>query len=383
MRKIFQELMDFFKKGDMVLLTLCLITTAFGCVIIASATAHMDATRFVLVQLVASLLGVGVFILFTSIDLDFLLEQRNLLFLFNIGMILLLIPFGEEHGGNRSWINLPLLPINVQPAEICKMSFILVLASVMASHQSRLSRPVPVFHMVFHLMIMAGLNVVISGDAGVSLIFVFIFIGMVFAGGVHMFWFGLAAAGGAVGLPIIWNHVMHEYQRKRFEVLYNPDLDPLAINERYHTNQALQSLTAGGFTGQGLFHGTRTSVGALTAQHTDYLFAAIGEELGFLGCLAVILLEFAIISRCIYVGIQSPDFVRRVVCFGCASAMIFQVFSNIGMCLGLTPVIGLTLPFISYGGSSMLSLFAMMGLVSSVHARPSPGKQGLYIHPPR
>ena len=253
----------------------------------------------------------------------------------------------------------------------------------MASHQSRLSSIPSVMHMVLHLMILVGLNLVISGDAGVSLIFVFIFIGMVFAGGVHMGWFGLAAVLGVIGGPIIWFKVMDEYQRKRFEVLYNPSLDPLAINERYHTNQALQSLTAGGLTGQGLYQGDRTSIHALAAQHTDYIFAAIGEELGFLGCLSVILLEFAIIARCIYVGIHSPDMVRRVVCFGCASALIFQVTSNIGMCLGLTPVIGLTLPFISYGGSSLLSLFAMMGLVSGVHARPSPGRQGTYIHPPR
>ena len=126
-----------------------------------------------------------------------------------------------------------------------------------------------------------------------------------------------------------------------------------------------------------------TQAGALKAQHTDYIFSAIGEELGFLGCMAVIILEFAIIARIIYVGIRTPDFARRVVCFGAASALIFQVTINIGMNLGVMPVIGLTLPFISYGGSSMLSLYAMLGLVSGVCARPSPGKQGMYVQPPR
>ena len=128
MRKIFQELLDVFKKGDMVLLGLCLFTTAFGCVVISSATAYYGAARYVLVQLVAAALGVGLFFVISSIDLDFLLEQRTLLFLFNVGMILMLIPFGVDRGGNRSWIDIPLLPINIQPAEICKLTYILVMA---------------------------------------------------------------------------------------------------------------------------------------------------------------------------------------------------------------------------------------------------------------
>lgn len=383
MRKFFRDFLDAFRKGDLVLMTLCMLTTAFGCVIIASATNYMDATRYILIQLVAAALGIILYILISSADLDSILEHRAALVLFGVGLILLLIPFGTERGGNRSWIDLPLLPILVQPAEICKITYILVMASVMSSHQRNLSSFPSVMHMVFHLMLLAGLNVVISGDAGVSLIFVFIFIGMTFAGGVKLFWFLLAGGGIAALFPILWNVVMDEYQRLRIMVLFDPSLDPLAINERYHTNQNLLSLTAGGFTGQGLFQGARTSVGALTAQHTDYIFSSIGEELGFVGCLTVLLLELAIIGRCIYVGIRTPDFARRLICFGAASALIFQVTSNIGMCLGFTPVIGLTLPFVSYGGSSILTCYAMLGLVSGVYARPSPGKQGTYIQPPQ
>ena len=383
MRKFFRDFLDAFRKGDLVLMTLCMLTTAFGCVIIASATNYMDATRYILIQLVAAALGIILYILISSADLDSILEHRAALVLFGVGLILLLIPFGTERGGNRSWIDLPLLPILVQPAEICKITYILVMTSVMSSHQRNLSSFPSVMHMVFHLMLLAGLNVVISGDAGVSLIFVFIFIGMTFAGGVKLFWFLLAGGGIAALFPILWNVVMDEYQRLRIMVLFDPSLDPLAINERYHTNQNLLSLTAGGFTGQGLFQGARTSVGALTAQHTDYIFSSIGEELGFVGCLTVLLLELAIIGRCIYVGIRTPDFARRLICFGAASALIFQVTSNIGMCLGFTPVIGLTLPFVSYGGSSILTCYAMLGLVSGVYARPSPGKQGTYIQPPR
>ena len=176
---------------------------------------------------------------------------------------------------------------------------------------------------------------------------------------------------------------MDDYQKNRILILFDPTIDPQGIKERWHTNQSLLSLTGGGLTGQGLFNGNRTQTDALFAKHTDYIFSSIGEELGFLGCVVVLLLELAIVARCIYVGTKSPDYMRRLVCFGAAAALIFQVCSNVGMCIGVTPVIGLTLPFISYGGSSIVSLFAMLGLVSGVHARPESGSHERYIRPYR
>ena len=383
MRKFFQELLDFFRKGDLILLALCLSTTIFGVVILSSVTAHSNTSRFVIVQLVALVLGVFLYAIISSIDLDLIMEYRLFLVLFNCVFLMMLIPFGVDYGsGNRSWLDIPGLPFDIQVAEILKTTYILIAASVMAAHQNRLSKFKSVMHMVFHLGLLVGLNMVLSKDAGVSLIFVFIFIGMTFAGGVHKGWFLAAISGIAACAPILWQF-LRPHQKNRFIVLFDPSVDPTATGIRWHSNQAMLSLTGGGFTGQGLYSGRRTSVGALQAQHTDYIFSAIGEELGFIGCMAVIVLEFAIIARIIYVGIRTPDFARRVVCFGAASALIFQVTINIGMNLGVLPVIGLTLPFISYGGSSMLSLYAMLGLVSGVCARPSPGKQGMYVQPPR
>ena len=382
MRKFFQELLDFFRKGDMILLGLCLLLTVIGVVIISSATAWMGATRFVVIQLLATMIGIFLFAVISSIDLDAIMEYRLFLVVFNVLFLLMLIPFGADHGGNRSWLDIPGLPFEIQVAEILKTTYILIMASVMASHQNRLSNYKPVMHMVLHLGILVGLNMVLSKDAGVSLIFVFIFIGMTFAGGVAKGWFFLALSGIAAGSPILWK-MMGSHQRDRIMVLFNPSIDPLAIDERWHSNQALLSLTGGDLMGQGLYSGRRTSVGGLRAQHTDYIFSAIGEELGFIGCMVILLLELAIIARIIYVGVRTPDFARRVVCFGAAAALIFQVVSNVGMNLGVTPVIGLTLPFVSYGGSSILSLYAMLGLVSGVFARPSPGKQGMYVQPPR
>ena len=386
MRKFFQEFLDFFRKGDMILLGLCLATTLYGVVILSSVTADARATRFVVIQLVAAVLGIFLYAVISSIDLDLIMEYRMPLVIFNVCFLLLLLPFGVEHGGNRSWLKFPGFPVEIQVAEILKTTYILIAASVMSAHQNRLSKFWSVMHMVLHLGILVGLNMVLSKDAGVSLIFVFIFIGMTFAGGVSKGWFIAALSGITAGLPLIWNYVLKDHQKTRFMVLFDPSLDPNAIDERWHSNQALLSLTGGGLTGQGLYNGRRTQsngIGALQAQHTDYIFSAVGEELGFIGCMAIILLEFAIIARIIYVGVHTPDFARRVVCFGAAAALIFQVTINIGMNLGVMPVIGLTLPFISYGGSSILSLYAMLGLVSGVCARPSPGKQGLYVQPPR
>lgn len=382
MRRLLQHIWSVFRKGDLILLLLCMITSAFGCLVIASATAHHETLRYVFIQIGAIGIGVIMYVLVSCVDLEFISEHRRVLVAFNIFLLLLLIPFGEDfESGNKSWLNLPLMPVSIQPAELCKITFVLILASVMASHQQKVSSVKSVFWMVFHLMLLVGTNMVISKDAGVSLIFVFIFIGMAFAGGVSMFWFALGGGAMLVGLPVIWNYIMDGYQRKRFEVLWDPTIDPLGIKERYHMKRSLLSLTGGGLTGQGLFNGNRTQIGALPAQHTDYIFSAIGEEMGYIGCLLVLVLLVAIIARVIQVGSRSQDYMRRLVCFGAATALIFQVCSNVGMCIGMTPVIGLTLPFISYGGSSIVSLYAMLGLVSGVHARPAPRKHELYVRP--
>ena len=386
MRQFLEELKDFFKKGDMILLILCLITSGFGAVIIASATSAAKFegnARYIVVQLLAIFIGIVIYAIFSSIDMEFLQENRNLMVAFNMFLLFLLIPFGTDNNtGNRSWLDFPLLPFNIQPAEICKITYILIMASVMASHQNRISSIPSVMHMVFHLGLLFGVNMVLSSDMGVSLIFVFIFIGMTFAGGVSIWWFALAIGGLAAAAPIAWQF-LGEYQRERILILIDPSFDAQGIGARYHFKINLQSLTGGGLMGQGLFNGNRTQGGNLFAQHTDYIFSSIGEELGFFGCVGIMLLELAIIARCIYVGTKCPDYMRRLVCFGAASALMFQIIINIGMCIGVMPVIGLTLPLISYGPSSVVSIFGMLGLVSGAHARPQSLSHERYVQPYR
>ena len=383
MGRYLRRIGDAFRKGDLVLLFMCLALNIFGILMIASTTNQMGPVRYLIIQSIAAALGVLMYVLISSIDTAFFAEHRYWLVLFNCVLLGMLLPFGTDNGtGNKSWLDFPFLPINIQPAEICKITFILIMASVMSSFQNRISSVRSVFTMVFHIGLLAGMNMVLSSDLGVSLIFVFIFVGMAFSGGVNLIWFGAAIGGITAMFPILWSF-LDDYQRLRIEILFNPELDALGVGARYHTMLALRSLTGGGMTGQGLFQGHRTQTeGALFAQHTDFIFAAIGEELGFVGCALVVLALLAIIIRIIWVGARSQDYMRRLVCFGAASALIFQVTSNIGMCVGITPVIGLTLPFVSYGGSSLVTLYTMLGLVSGVYARPNSTSNERYVQPP-
>ena len=173
MKQFLSELQSFTKKCDWVLLLLCLFTSALGLVIVASATSANKFggnIRYIAIQIVATTLGVLMFAIISSIDVEMMSEHRNLLVIFNVFLLLMLIPFGTDNNtGNRSWLRTPI--IYIQPAEICKLTYIVIMASVMTSHQHRVSNWRSVFHMVFHLGLLFGTNMVVSKDMGVSLIF--------------------------------------------------------------------------------------------------------------------------------------------------------------------------------------------------------------------
>ncbi|MBQ3214884.1 MAG: FtsW/RodA/SpoVE family cell cycle protein, partial [Oscillospiraceae bacterium] len=336
LRRIARRIWNVFRKGDLILLLACVAASAFGCIIIASTTAHTGSSRYLIIQIGAIVLGVLSYVAVSALDLDFIAEHRGVLVIFNIVLLLLLIPFGTDfNSGNRSWLEFPFLPVSIQPAELCKITFVLIMASVMSSYQQRISSVKSVFTMLFHVGLLVGVNMLVSKDAGVSLIFVFIFAGMAIAGGINWLWMALGGGLIAVGAPLVWSKFMNNYQKKRILVLFDESIDPLGIAERYHTKRSLLSLTGGGLMGQGLFQGNRTQIGALPAQHTDYIFSAIGEEMGFVGCLLVLALLGAIIFRVVQIGARSHNYLRRMVCFGSAMALIFQVCSNVGMCIGV------------------------------------------------
>ena len=195
---------------------------------------------------------------------------------------------------------------------------------------------------------------------------------MLFAGGVKLYWFGIAAGAVAAITPFLWNNFLADYQKERIIAPYNPSIDPTGLGITWQANQSKAAIASGELFGKGLFQGDRTQSGSVPQQQTDFIFAVAGEELGFIGCLTIVTLLSIIIIRCIMVGLRSNSRMGMTICFGIAAMLTFQTLENVGMCLGLTPVIGLTLPFFSYGGSSIITLFAAMGIVSGIRMHRNP-----------
>lgn len=382
MKKFANRLLEIFKKGDMILLALCVASSVFGIVMIYAATYTEGNTRMIIIQTASLCAGILVYLGMTALDIDILAGQRTLLFLFNSIFIAMLLVWGIEGStGNRSWLHFSFLPFNIQPAEVCKITYIIILAKTMSVHRNHVSslRCVPV--LTGHMLFIVAEIVFISKDMGVALIFVFIFLIMAYAGGVSGWWFLGGGAAFAAVSPYLWKHIMRPDQKKRILALIDPTIDPTGEGVLWQTNKNLEALRNGGLSGQGLFHGDLTNSAALPARHTDSIFCSIGEQLGLIGCLAVLLLLLAIVARCIYVGMKSPDYMNRLICIGIASMFLFQVLINVGVCLGLFPVIGLALPFFSYGGSSLMTSFLAVGIVSGIKMRPAPDITAHYIRP--
>ena len=382
MKKFANRLLEIFKKGDMILLALCVASSVFGIVMIYAATYTEGNTRMIIIQTASLCAGILVYLGMTALDIDILAGQRTLLFLFNSIFIAMLLVWGIEGStGNRSWLHFSFLPFNIQPAEVCKITYIIILAKTMSVHRNHVSslRCVPV--LTGHMLFIVAEIVFISKDMGVALIFVFIFLIMAYAGGVSGWWFLGGGAAFAAVSPYLWKHIMRPDQKKRILALIDPTIDPTGEGVLWQTNKNLEALRNGGLSGQGLFHGDLTNSAALPARHTDSIFCSIGEQLGLIGCLAVLLLLLAIVARCIYVGMKSPDYMNRLICIGIASMFLFQILVNVGVCLGLFPVIGLALPFFSYGGSSLMTSFLAVGIVSGIKMRPAPDITVHYIRP--
>lgn len=373
MKLRFSDVRAFLKRADMFLFFLCLAASILGIVIISSATKSYESSSYVYVQFAALLIGIVLYFLFTVIDTDIIADQWPLLLVAEITLLLLLIPFGSEgETGNRSWIRF--FGIGIQPSEIVKVIYIVLSAkhiSYLRDYRN-LASPLSVFQITAHFGVLFLLILGISSDLGNALIFFFIFLITMFVSGLKLYWFLFGGAAVAIAVPLAWNHILSVGQKERILAPYDPTIDPDGYGVNWEPNQAKLALSSGRLTGTGLYQGTQTQSDAIDSKHADYIFAAIGEELGMVGCIVVIVLLVAIILRCVYVGLHSRSTFGMLVCFGVASAFFFQTFINIGMCLGLTPVIGVALPFFSYGGSSLFTSFAAMGLVSGIHYKPKP-----------
>ncbi len=373
-KKIWPAVKDFCKRADMLLLALCIICSVFGIIVIRSATlTYTNPNKYIFVQTLSMFIGIAAFVVLTVVDTELIADKWLYLCIFDVLFLLILIPFGYDGGtGNRSWLRF--FGIGVQPSEVVKVVFIVIMAKQLTylKDYKDLNAPLSVAQMAVHFVLLFGLIVGISSDLGSALIILFVFITMVFVAGIKWYWIGAGVAATAAVIPFAWTHLLHDYQKQRILAPYDSSIDPRGDSIAWQANQSKMALASGKLTGLGLGKGTQTQSSALTGKHTDFIFAVIGEELGLIACAIVILLLTAIIIRCCVIGIRSGGTFNMLICFGVAAAIAFQTFINIGMCMGISPVIGITLPFFSYGGSSMVTLFGAMGLVSGVRFRPKP-----------
>lgn len=360
---------------DLVLLTFCLSASALSLVLVYSATRwHPDVQGDFKKQVVFVILGVAAYLIFSYLDLDLILDKAwGLLFFFSVIFLLLLIPFGYEISGNRNWMYLPGIPVSIQPAEVVKLPFVLILARIIdRSREYGISRPWSVFKMAGFTLFFMGLNTCLSHDFGMSLVYFFIFGVMAFAAGVKLRWFALAL-GGLTGLVLVaWSHLPN-YIQMRFRILLDHDLDPKGIG--YQQTRSMLAIGAGGLEGLGWLQGPVTqsaSSSSLPERSTDFIFSICGEEFGLIGCCAVLLVLSLIILRCVHASRVAKDHLGAYIALGFAGMLMTQIIINVAMCLYVGPVVGLTLPFISYGGSSVLTMYACMGAVSGVKMRALP-----------
>ncbi len=380
---LFSPIREFFKKGDMILLGLCLAASTFGLGLIFSATQYLGETRwmrFVLVQFIAILLGIIVYMLLTFVDFQLFVEKRwKLLLVFNVFFILLLLtPLGEDYdSGNLNW-----LVISRIIPKFPMIPFILLLALQIVKIQDReldISSIPSIIQIGGHTIFMLGLIAAVCGDFGMCVIYMMIFVSMAWASGVKLRWFLLVGGGLVLAVVILWLFFLPEtrwwtdYRVMRFRVVLDHNLD--VRGKGWHQTRSTLAIGSGKLFGQGYCQGIQTQAAnsdALPARHTDFIYAVCGEELGLVGCMALLMLLSAIVLRCIWVGRHASSPFNAYVCMGMAGMLLSQITFNVGMCLYVLPVMGLTLPFISYGGSSIITLFAAMGIVSSVKARPMP-----------
>lgn len=296
-----------------------------------------------------------------------------------LGLLAVLSPLGVIVNGSSSWISLP-AGFSLQPAELAKVALVVLLAVVLGSPRPGTTDALvapdaltqgpdgrQVLVALGAIAIPIGL-VLLQPDVGTVTVLVAIGGVVLVVAGVRARWLlGLAVAGAAVIIAAIRLGLLRDYQLARFAVFANPDVDPLGIG--YNTAQARIAIGSGGLTGSGLFAGPQTGGGFVPEQPTDFIFTVAGEELGFVGGALVITVFGVLIWRVLRIGARSPDLEGRLVAAGAAGWFAFQAFQNIGMTLGIVPVTGLPLPFVSYGGSSMFASMLAVGLLQGVAMR--------------
>ena len=354
---------------DPVLVCLCITASILGVVAIFSATYSMGTYKLVIVQSCALVVGVIAMLYISRVDYQLWGEAIKVIYIGNIVLLVLVlfIGMGRDTTGTKGWIDLG--PVSLQPAEIVKLGFILTFAKHLQTVKNDVNYIPTLLLLTLHMALLVGL-ILLQPDAGTAMVFVFIFLSMLFAAGFSYKYLAAGAIAFIIAAPIFWyfkESFLSSYQIDRFLVFFDPYLDPTGAG--YNVIQSEISIGSGQLAGKGYLQGSQNQLEYLPAKHTDFIFATIGEEWGFIGSLVVVALLAFIIMRCIWVARKANDDYGCFICVGIASMFAFHMIENIGMCLQLMPVTGIPLPFFSYGGSSLLTSLMAIGFVNSVSRR--------------
>ena len=369
------KIADFIRESDKILLLLCLFTSLYGCVAVFSAPHYLENYRPVIVQLIGTVGGVAAALVISAYDYEKIL--RRWYFVAALGVIPVIltffIGFAPEGTDDKAWLDLGITTF--QPSELLKICFIVTFSlhlSKVKPNINKLKYLIPVCaHGAFPVLLIH-----FQGDDGTALVFAVMVVFMLWAAGLSWKYFLIAFAAFLAASPFIYFFVMNDDQRRRITSLFDAEAD--ISGSLYQQWQGSVALAGGGLTGQGLLNGDLTQNGVVPYSYNDFIFVSIGEELGFLGCLAVVLLLSAICLRCIRIARLSTKDSGKLICVGLFSVIFTQMVINVGMCLSLLPVVGITLPFFSAGGTSLVCLYLGVGLVLNVYLHRN--SRTIYLH---
>lgn len=353
---------------------LMIILIGIGLLVINSATQadSITSNRFIIKQLIAASLGSLLLIISLFVDYRVLRNYSGLIYIFNMVLLSSVLILSDDSTGANYWIQLG--PVNFQPSELVKLGLIITLADFLATRREKLTE-------LKHFLISGCyiIPIILLGlaqnDLGTNLVFLVIFAGMFYVAGANIKYYlmcigsgvGIIAGGLLVhfkfGLPI----PLKKYQLMRLIIFWNPDLDPLGYG--YNIIQSKIAIGSGRLLGKGLSAGTQTQLGFLPESHTDFIFSVLGEELGFIGGAGVLVCYFLLLWRAIKVAFEAKDDFGQLLVVGVVSMLLFHIFENIGMTIGIMPITGIPLPFISYGGSSLLTNILAIALIINVNIR--------------
>jgi rod shape determining protein RodA len=305
-----------------------------------------------------------VFIVATAFDYHWLETFTWPLYAIQIGLLVLTLAIGTGVGGTSRWINI--LGLQFQFSELAKILMIVILANYLAARRGRMDSLWSILGAGV-LVAPPWVLVLLQPDLGTSLVFAAIVIGMLFMSGASLRWLGALGLAALSALPFVWTYVLLPYQKVRLTSF----LDPLADvrGAGYQLYQSQIAVGSGGWFGKGLTNSTQNQLDFLPVQTTDFVFAILAEELGFIGAMVVIGLFVALIWRVLVAGWRSKDPFGTMFAAGFGSMLVFQLFVNVGMVIGIMPITGIPLPFITHGGASLISVAAGLGILESINIR--------------